>query len=90
MRGPLPGAERDDAADRIVGRDSHGHTIARDHLDVEPAQAAADARQELVTLITLNTEVTAGECLDHLALNLDEIVSCHAKTFPCSPGSARV
>ena len=52
---------------------------------MEPAQAAADTGQEFVPLIALDSEVTTRECLDHLALNLNEIVSCHATPFRWLP-----
>jgi len=74
VRGPLPGAERDDAADRIVGRDSHGHTIARDHLDAKPPHPAAQLRQHLVSGVALHTVEATRVDRDHRTLHVNQIV----------------
>ena len=71
----------DEAVGEIVRRDCDGHAIAGNHFDVEPPEASTDASEEGVSLITLDTKVSAGQRFDHLALNLNEIVSCHSIPF---------
>lgn len=40
-------------------------------------QAATDACEKRMALVAFDSEVAAGKCLDHFALNLDQIISCH-------------
>lgn len=50
----LSGAERDDAADGIVGRDADGDAITRHDLDPEPAHPAAQLRENLMPRVALD------------------------------------
>src|SRR5687768_11236210 len=51
----LSGAEGDDAADRIVGRDPDGHAVARHDLDAKSPHPAAQLRQHFVSGVALHT-----------------------------------
>src|SRR5688500_12820281 len=67
-------SERDDAAHRVVGGDSNGHAVARDHLDAEAAHAAAQLRQHFVAGIALHPVQPAGMHGDNGALHIYQIV----------------
>ena len=47
-------AERDDAADGIVGGDANGDAIAGDDLDAEAAHSAAQLSENLMTRVALD------------------------------------
>ena len=70
----LPGAEGDDAANRVVRRDAHGNPIARHDFDAEPPHAATELGQHLVTGIALHTVEPAAVHRDDGTLNINEIV----------------
>ena len=70
----LASAEGDDAADRIVGRNTHGHSVSWHDLDAEAAHTAAQLGQHFVTRIYLHTIQTAAMNGDDGALHINEIV----------------
>jgi hypothetical protein len=64
-------AECDDAADWIVGRNSHGYSIAWNNFDTETAHAAAQLREHLVPGIALDSiKASAVHCHDR-SLHVD-------------------
>ena len=50
----LPCAEGDDAADRVVRRDTDGHAIAGNHLDAEAPHPAAQLCENFVPGVALD------------------------------------
>jgi hypothetical protein len=70
----LSRAESDDSADRVIGRDAHGDTVARNHLDAKAAHATAQLRQYLVTRIALDPVKPAGMNGYYGSLHIYEIV----------------
>src|SRR5262249_51283006 len=73
-RTALARAEGDDAPDRIVGRDAHGHAISRNNFDTEAAHSAAELGQHFMAGVALNPiEAPAVDSHDR-ALHVDEIV----------------
>ena len=70
----LPGAERDDAANRIVGRDAHGHAVTGDDLDAEPPHAPAQLGEDFVACIALHAVQPAGVNRHHRSLHVNQIV----------------
>ena len=67
----LSGAERDDAADRIVGRDAHRHAVTGDDLDAEAPHPAAQLGEHFVTRIALHAIESAGMHRHHCSLHVD-------------------
>jgi hypothetical protein len=67
-------SERDDAADRIVWRDTHCHSIAGDDLDTEAAHPAAQLRQHFVPRITLDAVKPSGVHRNDCPLHVYKIV----------------
>jgi hypothetical protein len=51
----LPGAEGDDAPDRIVRRNANRDSITRNDLDSEPPHAATQLREHFMSCVTLHT-----------------------------------
>jgi hypothetical protein len=70
----LSGAERDDAADRIIRRDAYGDAIAGHDLDPEAAHPAAQLREDLMTRVTLDAVEAARMNGDDGPLHVDQIV----------------
>ncbi len=78
----LPGAEGDDASHRVVGRYPDRDTVAGDHFYAKPPHAAAQLRQNFVTLVTLHTvQPTAVDSHDG-ALNINQIVLAQLFSVP--------
>jgi hypothetical protein len=67
-------SERDDAANRIVRRDTDGHAVAWNNFDAEAAHAAAQLRQHLVPGVALHAIKTPGMNRDYRALHVYQIV----------------
>ena len=70
----LAGAERDDAADRIVRRHADGHPIAWHDFDAEAAHPAAELGQHFVTRVALDAVKTPAMYGHDSALHIDQIV----------------
>jgi hypothetical protein len=70
----LPGAERDDAANRIVGRNTDRHTVAWDHLDAKAAHPPAQLGQDLVPGLALHPVEPPAVHSHHRSLHVDQIV----------------
>src|SRR5687768_15040472 len=68
------GAERDDAADRVVGGDTDRHAITGDNFDSETAHAAAQLGEHFVARITLHAVQPAGVHGDDGSLHIYQIV----------------
>jgi len=67
----LTGAERDDAADRVVGRHADRDAIARNDLDPKTTHTAAQLGQHFMSGIALHTVEPAGVHRDDGALHVD-------------------
>jgi hypothetical protein len=67
-------AERDDAADWIVGRHANRDAITGDDFDSEAAHAAAQLRQHFVAGVALHAVKTAGMNRDDGALHINQII----------------
>ena len=73
----LAGAEGDDAALRVVGRDADGDAVAGDDLDAESPHASTELRQNFVAGIDLHAvEATAVHGHDG-ALHVYQVVFTH-------------
>jgi hypothetical protein len=70
----LASAERDDAANRIVGRDPDSHTIARYYLDSETAHPPAQLCEDFMPRVNLDAIQAAGVNRHDGALHINEIV----------------
>jgi hypothetical protein len=70
----LPSPERDDAADRVVRRDSYGHAIAGNNFDSKAAHAAAQLRQHLMAGVALDAIKTPAVHCDHGSLHVYQVV----------------
>jgi hypothetical protein len=66
--------ERDDSADRVIGRDADGHAVARHHLDSEAAHPAAQLRQHFVSCVALDAIQPARMNGHDCSLHIYEIV----------------
>ena len=67
----LTSAECDDAANRIVRRNAHGHAIARNHLDAKAAHPAAQLSEHLMPGVALNSIKTSAVHRHHRSLHVD-------------------
>ena len=67
----LSGAECDDAADRIVGRDAHRHAVTGDDLDAEAPHPAAQLGEHFVTRVALHAIESAAVHGDDGTLHID-------------------
>jgi hypothetical protein len=74
LKGSLSGAERDDAPDRVVGRDAYGHTVARDDFDSEAAHPAAQLGEYFMAGVALDSIQTAGVHGDNGPLHIYQVV----------------
>src|ERR1700675_1069152 len=84
----LPGSERDDAANRIVGRNTHGHAVAGDDLDAEAAHSAAQLGQHFMARVTLHTiEPPAVNC-HYRSLHVDQIVFAQTGAYSFPSGAS--
>jgi hypothetical protein len=70
----LSSPERDDSADRIVGRHPDRYAIAWNNFDAEAAHAAAQLREHFVARVTLHSVEAARMNGDDGALHIDQIV----------------
>jgi len=77
----LTGAEGDDAAHRIVWRDTDGDSIPRHDFDSETAHPAAQLRQHFVAGIDLHSVQPAAVNGDHGALHVNKIVFAQTRPF---------
>jgi hypothetical protein len=70
----LTGAERDDAANGVVGRNANRHAVARDDFDAETAHTAAELGEHFMPGVALNAiETSAVHCHDR-PLHVNQIV----------------
>ena len=74
--------ERDDAPDRVVWRNPHGHPVAWNHLDAEAAHAAAQLCEHFVAGITLHAVKTATVNRHDCALHVNQIVLAQSASNP--------
>ena len=70
----LSGAERDDAADRIVRRYANCDAVAGNDFDSKAAHSAAQLRQHFMARITLHAVQTARVNRNHGSLHVYQIV----------------
>jgi hypothetical protein len=70
----LPGAEGDDAANRIVRRDADGDSISGNYLDAEAAHPAAQLREHFVARIALHSIQPTRMDRHHRPLHIYQIV----------------
>jgi hypothetical protein len=77
----LPGAEGDDAADRIVGGHTNGDAITWHDLDSEAAHAAAQLREYLMSRVALHAVKPTRVNRDYRALHVDKIVFTQYSSF---------
>jgi hypothetical protein len=75
-------AEGNDAANRVVGGNAHGHSVARNHLDPEATHAAAELSEHLVALVALHPVETAAMDRHDRALNIYQIILAQLLSFP--------
>ncbi len=80
----------DESVGQIIRRHGDGDAVTGNDFDVEPTKPPAYASEKCVALVALHAEVPTGQCLDHLALDLDEIVSCHSIPFCRLNGAIRI
>ena len=67
-------SEGDDAADRVVGRDTHRYAVTWYNLDSKPAHPATQLGQHFVTLITLDAVETSAVNRYDRALHVNQII----------------
>ena len=79
--GGLSGAEGDDAAHRVVRRNTDGDPIAGHHFDSEPPHPAAQLRQHFMAGIDLHPVQPAAVNGDYGALNINEVVFAQTRPF---------
>ena len=70
----LASAERDDAANRIVRRNTDGHPVSRHHFDAESPHPTAQLGQHFMARIYLHPIQTAAVNGDHGALDINQVV----------------
>ena len=70
----LASTESNDAANRIIGRDTHGHTVTRNDFDPKAAHAATQLRQHLVPGIALHPIQATGVNGHYGSLHVDQVV----------------
>jgi hypothetical protein len=70
----LAGPECDDAPDRVVRRNSHGHAITRDDFDTEAAHSAAKLGEHFMAGVTLHAIKPATVHGDDCALHVNQII----------------
>ena len=79
--------ERDDATNRIVGRDAYGHPVAWNHFNAEAAHPAAQLGEHLVPGVTLHAVETAAVDRHDSALHVDQVVLAQIASNPFSDNS---
>jgi hypothetical protein len=77
----LASAERDDAANRVVGGHTHGDTIAGHHLDAETAHAAAQLGKHFVALVALHAVKAAAVDGHNRPLHINQIILAQVLSF---------
>lgn len=77
----LARAERDDAAEGIVGRNSHRHAVSGDDLDSKPSHSPAQLREHFVSGIALHAIKAAGVDGRDRPLHVNEIVFAQSWSF---------
>ena len=70
----LSGAEGDDAADRVVGRNADSDPVTRNDFDSEAPHAPAQLREYFVARIALDSVKPAGMDRDDRSLHINQIV----------------
>jgi hypothetical protein len=78
----LASAEGDDAAHRIVGRDTDRHPVTGDDLDSKPPHATAQLREHFVALVALDAIKTTAVNRDDSTLYINQIVLAQLLSFP--------
>src|SRR5438034_9230196 len=78
----LAGPEGDDAADRIVRRNSHGDASPRDHLDAKPPHSAAELCQHFMASVALHAIEPAAVHRDYGTLHVDKIILAQLLACP--------
>jgi hypothetical protein len=78
----LASAEGDDAANGIVGGNTHRDTITGYYLDAKSAHPAAQLCEHLVALVTLDAVQAATVHSHYGALHVDQIILAQALSFP--------
>jgi hypothetical protein len=73
----LSAAVDDDPARRIVRRQGDRDLISQHHTDAVLAQLASEMREDLVTILDLNAEVTRGKDFNDASLELYVLFSTH-------------
>jgi hypothetical protein len=68
------GAEGDDAADGIVGRNADGHAIPGHYLDAEAPHPSAQLGEDFMSCVALHAIKAAGMNRDNGALHVYQIV----------------
>jgi hypothetical protein len=74
MKVMLPRSEGDDASHGVVGRDTDGYPIPRNHLDAETPHPSAQLCENLVSCVALDAIQTPGVDGDDRTLHIYEIV----------------
>jgi hypothetical protein len=82
--GELASAERDDAPNRVVWRNTDGDAIAWNDFDAEAAHPAAELCEHFVASITLHAVETAAMHRHNRTLHVDEIVLAQIARNPFS------
>src|SRR3954470_22388745 len=76
----LPVAVDDGGAVEVVRRQLDAHAVAREDADAEAAHLPGDVAEDHVIVVELHAEHRGGEGLDDLALELDLLFLCHARS----------
>src|SRR4051812_6041669 len=76
----LPVAVDDAGAVEVVRRQLDAHAVARQDADAEAAHLPGDVAEDHVIVVELHAEHRVGVGLDDLALELDLLFLCHARS----------
>src|SRR5262245_66490876 len=76
----LPLAVDDEAAGRVVWGDRDGHAVTQHHADAVTAGVAGKLGENFVSILALDAEVPALADVDHLALQLYQVVLAHLRS----------
>ena len=74
-------AEGDDAANRVIWRDTHGDPIPRHDFDSEAPHAATELGQHFVAGIALHAVETTAVYRDDGTLDINQIVLTQSMSF---------
>src|SRR5687768_10307701 len=77
----LASAEGDDAADGIVRRDADSDAVPGHNLDAEPSHAAAQLRENFVSLVARDAIQAPAVDSHYGALHVDQIVLAQKLSF---------